>query len=165
MYTIPCQNCKGKGKIDHYKHVEDGICFTCYGSGVQEVTEEVYNDYQEFQERIKQGSYILFNNGAIEYYKTEKEIESKYGNFYSGSYGGWSVAQSYKNENIVYKRHTESSDEFIKAFKEEFKTINTSKLNDDIKRLKNMLKLEKDTEWIKMLKEKITELKTQLTSL
>jgi hypothetical protein len=44
MYQIPCQNCKGHGTIAHFKHVENGICFECSGSGIQQVNEKEYNE-------------------------------------------------------------------------------------------------------------------------
>ena len=36
-----CPRCNGKGKIEKYNHVENGICFECSGSG--RVTEEEKN--------------------------------------------------------------------------------------------------------------------------
>lgn len=44
MNQITCPKCQGKGYISNYKHVEDGICFLCYGSGV--ITQEEYTAYE-----------------------------------------------------------------------------------------------------------------------
>ena len=43
-FTCPCAKCNGRGYIDHYKHVEAGVCFDCNGSGIYEGTEKVYTD-------------------------------------------------------------------------------------------------------------------------
>jgi|TARA_R110001599_G_scaffold347187_1_gene573217 RecJ-like exonuclease len=29
----PCGKCNGKGKIDHYHYVSNGVCFACDGTG------------------------------------------------------------------------------------------------------------------------------------
>lgn len=34
MKTITCTKCGGKGIIDVYKHIDDGICYRCKGTGV-----------------------------------------------------------------------------------------------------------------------------------
>lgn len=39
-----CPKCQGKGYLPNYKHVEDGICFLCYGSGI--ITKEEYTAYE-----------------------------------------------------------------------------------------------------------------------
>lgn len=102
IYKIPCQKCASKGHIKEYKHVQDGICFTCDGSGFVNATKEEYKKYNECQmykaELEKQGSYVVYNNGQREIYKTLKEIEKKYGNWYSGD-----IANIfYKDERIIY---------------------------------------------------------------
>ena len=43
-FTCPCAKCNGRGYIDHYKHVEAGVCFDCNGSGIYEGTEKVYTE-------------------------------------------------------------------------------------------------------------------------
>jgi predicted nucleic acid-binding Zn-ribbon protein len=50
MKTIICRKCAGKGTIPNYKHVEDGICFTCHGSGVEEVADDVTDTVKEIRE-------------------------------------------------------------------------------------------------------------------
>ena len=34
--TISCPKCGGTGNIKHFRHVEGGVCFECYGTGVVE---------------------------------------------------------------------------------------------------------------------------------
>lgn len=36
--TQSCKRCKGSGFIPEYKHIENGICFSCRGTG-----EKIYN--------------------------------------------------------------------------------------------------------------------------
>ena len=43
-----CSRCWGTGKLEHYGHVEHGVCFKCHGSGKQQrkptpVWQLVYN--------------------------------------------------------------------------------------------------------------------------
>lgn len=40
MKRITCPKCGGRGYIQNFKHVEDGICFECYGLGWIEIDEE-----------------------------------------------------------------------------------------------------------------------------
>lgn len=146
MYTVPCNNCKGKGVLLQYKHIEDGVCFTCYGSGVQEVTKEEYNEYRKELEQKKLGSYILFNKGTIEYYKTVKEITSKYGVFYINSYGEYCVSQSNKNKNILFTESTKHNEEFIKAVTIEY----NKRMEQD------------DKDWKELIQNKINKLNVKL---
>jgi hypothetical protein len=169
MYQIPCQNCKGNGILPHYKHVENGICFECSGSGIQQVNELEYNEYKQEIERKKRGKYILFNKGSIEYYKTEKEIIKKYGNFFSDSYGLWAVKSCYKDRNIVYTNYTKNSSEFINNCNQfyheylersdrEFKELVRVKIN----KLYKELGTENDIEYIEMIKNRINKLESSL---
>ena len=161
-YTIPCQNCKGKGVIPHFKHIEDGICFNCYGSKVEEVDKETYDSYIRTQERLKKGKYILFNRGNIEYYKTAKEIYKKYGNFYCGSYGVWSISQSYKDENIVYGLRSDNDEKFINDISKEYQTRLKKETMKTIDILKGMLENEEDENIIELVTNKIKELEKTL---
>jgi formate dehydrogenase maturation protein FdhE len=163
MFTIPCQYCKGQGFLPQFKHVENGVCFTCNGSGIQEVNQDVYENYQRRIEREKQGKYILFNNGKVEYYNSEKQIEKLYGNFFSGEYANYAVKVSYKDENIFYKNSTESNESFINEVEKEQRAKNNQKINEKIKYLEN-LAMETDQELKELISNKIFELKAQLTS-
>lgn len=33
LYTYQCRRCHGKGRIPIYRHVQNGTCFACGGSG------------------------------------------------------------------------------------------------------------------------------------
>ncbi|GAC1494825.1 MAG: hypothetical protein NVS1B13_25190 [Flavisolibacter sp.] len=37
----PCPKCSGHGYIPCFKHVADGVCFSCYGRGITEQTKTV----------------------------------------------------------------------------------------------------------------------------
>lgn len=162
MYKIPCKKCAGHGVISSFAHVENGVCFQCYGSKFQEVSEIEYKDYQAQQALKAQGKYIVFNNGNVEYYKTVKEIENKYGNFFSGSYGDYSTQISYNDKNIVYTKHTTDSEEFLNSVKAEYNKRNNAEITSKIEYMKGMLKVEKDADFIVMLKEQINTLKNEL---
>lgn len=162
MHTIPCQNCKGHGTIAHFKHVENGLCFTCHGSGQLEATEAEYQEYIQELERKKQGSYILFNHGTIEYYKTTKQITEKYGTFYTGSYGKYSVHQSYKDEHIVYTNSTKNNDTFIQVVTAEYNRLIAEKIKKKINQYMEWILEEDDLEVSDMLSNKVRELRKQL---
>lgn len=162
MYYIPCHNCNGKKVIEKYKHIENGICFTCSGSGVKQVTQQEYNEYKAEVEARKKATYILFNNGSIEYYNNKKDIHNKYGNFYCNVYGGYSILQSYNDQNIIYIQHTARSEDFINAVTTEYKQRNKKAIEKKIQRYEDFIKDEDDKESIHDLQIKLNKLKLQL---
>ncbi|PDY14184.1 hypothetical protein COO16_04275 [Bacillus pseudomycoides] len=164
VYTVKCSNCAGHGVIEKYQHVENGICFKCSGSGVMEVSENEYKEIQKQIELKKKGSYILFNNGEIEYYKLEKEIIEKYGNFYCGDYG-YSARISYKNEDIAYWKSTKNNNGIIQDANKHFANKKRDKLEEKIKHIKEMLKLETDQGWIDKFTNKINKIKSEINML
>ncbi|MBL4951012.1 hypothetical protein JK635_02000 [Neobacillus sp. YIM B02564] len=162
MYKIKCQNCKGHGVLQQFAHVENGICFTCSGSGIQEVDKETYENYQKRIERDKQGKYILFNNGNVEYYNSEKQIEKLYGNFFCGSYGEYDCSVSYKDKNIAYGKSDENDKEFINEAKKIYKQRQNEKIIEQIVIFKEMLKGKTDQELVQIINNKIKELEGRL---
>lgn len=150
MFRIPCSKCNGKGIIPHFSHVDEGLCFQCSGSMFQEVNEEEYQDYLKHIERIKQGSYILFNNGKVEYYSTVSEINKKYGNFYCGNYAERSMHVAYRDKDIVYTKN--------KGFKsKEVNKIKNWCLTERLGKLKQMLEKENDIDFRGIIISKIQE--------
>jgi hypothetical protein len=73
MNQITCPKCQGKGILPNYKHVEDGICFLCYGSG--SVTQEEYESYQ--LEGIKADNRRAKKMKAIENQRKQWEGDKK----------------------------------------------------------------------------------------
>ena len=61
--------------------------------------------------------------------KQKKKIEKKFGNFFSGEYGNYSTQVNYNDKNIVYTRHTDRSELFISAAKEEYNKFIHNKIN------------------------------------
>lgn len=53
MKQILCRKCAGKGKIPNYKHVEDGICFTCNGSRFEGVEDGATDIIQMIRDERK----------------------------------------------------------------------------------------------------------------
>lgn len=53
MKQIICRKCAGKGTIHNFKHVEGGICFTCQGSGIEEVADNTTDIVKEIRENRK----------------------------------------------------------------------------------------------------------------
>lgn len=162
MYKIPCKNCKGHGTISNFKHVQDGICFKCSGSGFQNVSKSEYESFKQFEEMQKQGKYIVFNNGKTELFQSEKKIIEQYGNFFSGEYGNYSVKINYNDKNIIYTRHTANTEELIKAASEQYNKFQNQEILKKIDICKSMIEGEADTNLIEMINNKIKRLESQL---
>jgi len=64
---IVCPRCNGLGRINCYKHVEDGICFLCEGKGT--VTQHEYEQYITTQVKAD-------NNRAKRNAKREAELKA-----------------------------------------------------------------------------------------
>ena len=160
MYKIPCKKCKGHGTIVSYKHVESGICFECSGSGHNVVNEIEYNEHLQSLELKEKGNYILFNNGNIEYFKTEKEIIKKYGNFYSDN-----NKTSYKDKNIKYTTLTNNYNAFIKKCREEMKQSDINDLKKKINTLEKEINNTNDQLFKTLLTSKINELYIELAAI
>jgi hypothetical protein len=139
MYKIPCKKkCKGTGEIESYKHVEDGICFECYGSKFQEVDKQQFDEYNMQLLRV----YILFNKGNFEYYQNEQEIQNKYGNFFfCGEYGDHSALINYKDKNIVYKLSNSNNELFEKNTQIEWNKRKKESVIEEIMLCKEVLKI------------------------
>lgn len=51
---IPCGKCNGSGKLPHYMHVLEGVCFCCRGSGVSYINSiEKYVKREQAKDRRK----------------------------------------------------------------------------------------------------------------
>ncbi|ATH91621.1 hypothetical protein [Bacillus glycinifermentans] len=145
MYNIPCKKCGGKGVIPYYRHINGGECFDCNGSGMQDVTKEEHDTYLENEKFRKQigekGNYVIYNteNDTVEYFKTEKDAVSKYGNFYCGSYGGYSCRVFYKHKQIKMNVYRGEND-FINACRQQMIIDKQNKQKERIKILNEWLK-------------------------
>jgi hypothetical protein len=53
-----CQRCKGTGYIQHYGHVEAGLCFKCFGVGTND-KEAIALAKEQAQERNKLHAQVL----------------------------------------------------------------------------------------------------------
>lgn len=51
-FTCDCPKCGGKGKIDIFNYIDDGICFKCSGGGRIEETKILYSE-EEVNEKIR----------------------------------------------------------------------------------------------------------------
>jgi hypothetical protein len=83
QFIVPgnCTRCKGEGKIHHFKHVEDGICFACGGSGIEWFDREEF-EYMEQQKQQSKKYYVVYhldtnneNGYARKLFNTKKEAE------------------------------------------------------------------------------------------
>lgn len=142
MYNIPCKKCSGKGVISYYRHVSGGECFTCNGSGIQEVTKEEYSTHLEnekFRKQVeKKGAFVVYNKTAdeFEYFNAEKDVIKKYGSFYSfgRKYAGYSAYFFDNHPDLVLKDYY-GNDSFM----------------HDFRRQKIIDKQKKQKEWIEIL--------------
>ncbi|NOL36819.1 hypothetical protein [Bacillus safensis] len=164
---IPCRNCKGKGELSHFKHVEGGRCFKCNGTSQECVNRETYESYQQTLNRADNG-YTLFNNGLIEYYKNKKEIEAKYGIFKCYDYGNCSVLASYRDDNILYfdiSNDDQHNKKMLTEINKEFNLRKRKKLLNEIRTIEKSVKNTKDIEIKSIFKSAILDLKKELNFL
>lgn len=71
-FTCDCPKCGGKGKIDIFNYIDDGICFKCSGSGRIEETKILYSE-EEVNEKIRVYREKKDKNFAIEIAKANQE--------------------------------------------------------------------------------------------
>lgn len=64
MNKIKCESCRGTGEIKKFKHIENGICFTCAGQGFYTVNNETLQKIEDSKNRFT-GTYFTFENGKI----------------------------------------------------------------------------------------------------
>lgn len=127
MFEIPCKKCGGKGVIPYYRHIDGGECFDCSGSGIEEVSKKEHDAYLEnekFKKRVKEkGTFVVFNKTTdeFEYFKSEKEVTGKYGNFYSfgRKYAGYSAYFFDKHKDLVLKQNYYGDNSFIQEFRKQ----------------------------------------------
>lgn len=87
MKLILCRKCAGQGTISNYKHVEDGICFTCNGSRFEEVEDnttdvvQMIRDERKLNKEIEKEFDLLYSqhkekmsNNWIHYIKSTNNI-------------------------------------------------------------------------------------------
>lgn len=163
MYTIKCPNCKGKGHLPQFSHVEGGICFSCNGSGYKEVDKETYDEYQKqarFKELVK---YIIFDNGNVKVSGSIKAIEKTYGNFYCGTYADIPCQVSYKDKNVCYINLTDDYEEIVNKFKTEYKRRQQEQIKKEIAICKEILKDQTEPPFIQKINDRIRVLESQLT--
>jgi len=120
MERCICPRCNGRGIIEKYKHVENGVCFECSGSGT--VTQEEYTRIQkdiakeikkqQKKNQTKQQNLIdslkkeWFNNSDIIYVLNEKDtfsIKDKLKNdgaLWNKTYHVWYFTESKNNYNL-----------------------------------------------------------------
>jgi hypothetical protein len=128
MKKITCRKCLGNGIIPNYKHVEEGICFQCHGSGFEEVEDDVTDIVQEmrkqkvkdkenrkeFEALYKQYEKELPNNWMWYISRETKNVEEQLERL--------NKYIAFKKEKEVYKKSIDISnidiDEMIKHIKE-----------------------------------------------
>lgn len=71
-FTCDCPKCGGKGKIDIFNYIDDGICFKCSGSGRIEETKILYSE-EEVNEKIRVYREKKDKNFAMEIAKANQE--------------------------------------------------------------------------------------------
>jgi hypothetical protein len=64
---VKCPRCGGYGKIESFKHVDNGICFECYGAG--EIEQEQAEKY--IISEIKHDQKIAEKNAKLDAYRKE----------------------------------------------------------------------------------------------
>ena len=121
MKIIKCHKCNGTGKIEVFKHVQNGVCFECGGCGKLEVDDD----------------YISISEWKIKIEKIEKEmleVHNKYIEYKDRN--AWDRKWQHKWDNAQYMQCNthETKKEIIKKFEEfetEFKDIIVKSISDN----------------------------------
>ena len=68
MKIIKCNKCNGTGKIEVFKHIQNGICFECGGCGKLEVNDD-YVSLSEWKAKIEktEKEYLEIHNKYLEF--------------------------------------------------------------------------------------------------
>jgi RecJ-like exonuclease len=135
MKEIICSNCFGKGIIEKYKHVEEGICFKCSGKGKISVEDCVEDIVKIIKENSKQSS------------KNEEEFKELYNKLKDTLNDYWKAIldNAQGTETLTKWEHKTSVLNSYLAFKNEFKEYIS----------KNPNLIDKDLDEIEEIKEKI----------
>lgn len=90
--TFTCPRCKGKGRIDHFGHVEHGVCFACNGTGTisrKRQWDNIYPVYLESTEEEKHRIRWAFHATPAQWAAaTDEQIEKAVNWFESGPLTG-----------------------------------------------------------------------------
>ena len=109
-----CPRCQGNGTIEKYKHVENGICFECSGSGkvTEEERQRIEKDILREFKKIQTNKQVLinslkkqwFNNSDIIYivdnsntYSIKEQLKQD-GAFFNNGHKVW----YFKEQNSKY---------------------------------------------------------------
>jgi hypothetical protein len=75
---VECVNCNGKGKLRHFSHYANGICFWCNGSGKLWIDADTTDESE--QDILRRAAYAdLEKNSAY----ILRNTDAGYGDFYS----------------------------------------------------------------------------------
>ena len=58
-----CNRCKGEGYITEFKHIQNGICFACNGSGCISEYGDCYDEF-ECSDESNDGIYVDWLGGS-----------------------------------------------------------------------------------------------------
>ena len=168
MYKIPCSNCSGQGYIEKFAHVDNGLCFKCHGSKVEEATKEQYDNYIESKKRKQNENFFYVydkNNHTIEKVN-RRDFKEKYNSFWNTAplrcinefmLDGRAIdIQTNIKENLVTWNVNEGLEIILEMY---LSTL----INDKILRNEERIKEEKgNNEYISMLKEFNEDCKEEL---
>lgn len=129
MKHILCRKCRGVGKIPNFKHVEDGICFTCNGSRFEEVDDDAVDEVAILRKKRRLSK------------ETEKEFDSLFKEHREKMSNGWmhyiSGISGTNNKFVRLKNYLNYVEEMKIRIKEI--DINSEHFFDDYKLLTNDL--------------------------
>jgi RecJ-like exonuclease len=121
MKIIKCHKCNGTGKIEVFKHIQNGVCFECGGCGKIEVDDDYISISElKIKKEKAEKEYLELHNKYIEYKKRnawDRKWQFK-----------WDDAQ-YIQCNILERRKEVLKR--IEEFENEFKDIIIKSITDN----------------------------------
>lgn len=116
MKIIKCNKCNGTGKIEVFKHIQNGICFECGGCGKLEVDDD----------------YVSLSDWKMKIEKIEKEhleIHNKYLKFKNRS--SWDRRWEYKWDSSESHERRKEILSMFEQFEKERKDIIIKSMTDN----------------------------------
>lgn len=101
---VECEFCGGKGFIERFAHVEDGVCYGCKGKGYHLITEEQAKRVEEERQQANKFEMVIVPASYNTY--DDKDIIKELGFKFNRSYG-WIMVIDVETIEEAKEKHKE----------------------------------------------------------